>query len=310
MTQACDFQTCDFQACDFKVTLLGTGVPIPSPERFGPATLIEAGDQKLLIDAGRGAAIRLYQLGVPLGRIDALLLTHYHSDHTSGIPDVWLTGWLQSHFGARNKPFHVIGPVGARTLMENLERAYALDIEIRIADEKLKPAGIAVEVEEFVTDGVVYEKNGVRVIAFEVDHGDVIKPAYGYRIEYGGRAVVISGDTRFHPNVIAHGKGADLLIHEVAAARPELMKEAFIQRIVGHHTAPREAGRVFAQAAPKLAAYTHLVLLGSEQVSPVTLDELVAETRETYQGPLAVGEDLMAFEISDEVTIKRPAHRP
>ena len=83
---------------DFKVTLLGTGTPIPRPDRFGPSTLIEAGDQKLLIDAGRGATIRLYQLGVPMGRIDALLLTHYHSDHTSGIPDLWLTGWLPSHY--------------------------------------------------------------------------------------------------------------------------------------------------------------------------------------------------------------------
>ena len=114
---------------DFRVTLLGTGVPIPSPHRFGPSTLVEAGDQKLLIDAGRGAAIRLYQLNVPMGRLDALLLTHYHSDHTSGIPDVWLTGWLTSHFGTRSKPFRVIGPPGARTLMENLERAYALDIK-------------------------------------------------------------------------------------------------------------------------------------------------------------------------------------
>src|SRR6516164_6984904 len=213
-----------------RVTLLGTGVPIPSPDRFGPATLVEAGDQKLLFDAGRGAAIRLYQLGVPLGRINALLLTHYHSDHTSGIPDVWLTGWLQSHFGTRSKPFRVIGPVGARNLMENLERAYALDIKIRIADERLKPAGI-----------------GVEVNAFEVDHGEMIKPAFGYRIEYDGRAAVISGDTRFHPNVITHSTGADLLIHEVAAAPPELMREEFIQRIIGHHTSPRDAGLVFAQ---------------------------------------------------------------
>ena len=75
-------------ASHFRVTLLGTGVPIPRPDRFGPSTLIEAGDQKLLIDAGRGATIRLYQLGVPIGRIDALLLTHYHSDHTVGIPDL------------------------------------------------------------------------------------------------------------------------------------------------------------------------------------------------------------------------------
>ena len=291
--------------CDFKVTLLGTGVPIPSPDRFGPATLVEAGDQKLLFDAGRGAAIRLYQLGVPLGRINALLLTHYHSDHTSGIPDVWLTGWLQSHFGTRSKPFRVIGPVGARNLMENLERAYALDIKIRIADEKLKPAGIGVEVDEFVDEGPVYEANGVKVIAFEVDHGEMIKPAFGYRIEYDGRAAVISGDTRFHPNVITHSTGADLLIHEVAAAPPELMREEFIQRIIGHHTSPHEAGLVFSKAAPKLAVYTHIVQIASEHIAPVTLDALIAETRETYDGPLVVGEDLMSFEIGEQVTIKR-----
>jgi ribonuclease Z len=291
--------------CDFKVTLLGTGVPIPRPDRFGPATLIEAGDQKLLIDAGRGAAIRLYQLNIPLGRIDALLLTHYHSDHTSGIPDVWLTGWLESHFGTRRKPFHVIGPVGARPLMENLQRAYALDIKIRMADEQLSPDGIAVAVDEFERDGVVYEKSRLKVIAFEVDHGDVIKPAYGYRVEYGGRSVVISGDTRYHPNVIAYGAGADLLIHEVAAARPELMKEAFMQRIIGHHTTPQEAGRVFAQAKPKLAVYTHLVLPASERILPVTLDELVAETRQTYDGPLEIGEDLMSFEIMDNIAVQR-----
>jgi ribonuclease Z len=292
---------------DFKVILLGTGVPTPRPDRFGPATLVEAGDQKLLIDAGRGAAIRLYQLDIPLGRIDALFLTHYHSDHTSGIPDLWLTGWLQSHFGTRRKPFRVIGPIGAKALMENLERAYALDIKIRIADEKLEPSGIAVTVEEFERDGVIYEKNGVKVIAFEVDHGDVIKPAYGYRIEYGGRAVVISGDTRYHPNVIKYGTGADLLIHEVAAARPELMNEAFIQRIIGHHTTPQEAGRVFSQAKPKMAVYTHLVLLASETIPSVTLGELVSETRKTYNGPLEIGEDLMSIEITDKVIIKRYA---
>jgi ribonuclease Z len=297
-------------ANDFKVTLLGTGVPIPSPHRFGPSTLVEAGDQKLLIDAGRGAAIRLYQLDVPLGRIDALLLTHYHSDHTSGIPDVWLTGWLQSHFGTRTSPFRVIGPVGAKTLMSHLEQAYALDIQIRIADEKLSRAGIAVEVAEFDRDGVVFEKNGVKVIAFEVDHGDVIKPAYGYRIEYGGRAAVISGDTRYNHNVIKYGAGADLLIHEVAAARPQLMQEAYIQRIVAHHTTPREAGQVFAQTKPKLAAYTHLVFLASKDIPPVSVDDLVAETRTTYGGPLEVGEDLMCFEIGDTVTVRRPAAPP
>ena len=293
-------------ANDFRVTLLGTGVPTPRPDRFGPSTLVEVGDQKLLIDAGRGAAIRLFQIGIPIGRIDALLLTHFHSDHTSCIPDIWLTGWLESHFGTRRRPFQVLGPTGAKALMANLEKAYAADIEIRTADEKLPREGVAVAVEEFNSDGAIYQKNGVTVIAFEVDHGDLIKPAYGYRIEYGGRSVVISGDTRFNENVIKFGTGADLLIHEVAIARPELMAESYIKRIMAHHTTAREAGMVFARTEPKLAAYTHLVLLASKDVSPATISDLIAETRKSYDGPLEVGEDLMCFEVGDTVSVKRP----
>ena len=152
---------------------------------------------------------------------------------------------------------------------------------------------------------MVYEQDGVRVIAFEVDHGDVIKPCYGYRVEYGGRVAVFSSDTRYNENVIKYGAGADLLVHEVAMARPELMKEAYIQRIVGHHTVPYDCGRVFAQTKPKLAAFTHIVLLASPTIPPPTLQELVAETRRTYDGPLEVGEDLMSFEIGDTVTVKR-----
>jgi ribonuclease Z len=292
-------------ADSFKITLLGTGTPVPRLERFGPALLVEAGDQKLLIDAGRGATIRLYQLGLPIGRLDALLLTHYHSDHTNGIPDVWLTGWLKSQYARRTSPFRVIGPTGAKELMDNLQRAYAADIRIRLVDEQLPPEGIEVEVEEFSTDGVVYDKGGLKVIAFEVDHGDVIKPAYGYRFEYGGRIAVHSSDTRYNKNVIRYGTGADLLIHEVASARPELMKEAHIQRIIAHHTTPREAGMVFAAAKPKLAVYTHLVLPATDRIPPPTLDDLIAETRQTYDGPLVIGEDLMAFEIGNTVTVTR-----
>jgi ribonuclease Z len=293
------------EASDFRVTLLGTGVPIPSPDRFGPCTLVEAGDQKFLIDAGRGATIRLYQLKIPIGEIDVQLLTHYHSDHTSGVPDVWLTGWLESHFGTRKTPYRVIGPTGARMLIENLERAYAHDIKIRLADEKLPPSGIATDVSEFDRDGVVYEKNGVKVIAFEVDHGDVIKPCYGYRFEYRDRSAVISSDTRYNENVIKYGAGCDLLVHEVASARPELMKEAYIQRIMAHHTTPYDCGRVFAQARPKLAAYTHVVRLASKAIAPPSIEDMIAETRLTYDGPLIMGEDLMAFDIGTNVTMRR-----
>jgi ribonuclease Z len=296
-------------ADQFRVTLLGTGVPTPRPDRFGSSTLIEAGEQKLLVDAGRGATIRLYQLGIPLGQIDALLLTHYHSDHTVGIPDLWLTGWLQSHFATRMAPFRVIGPAGAKNLMSHLERAYALDIAIRIEDEKLPAEGIAVQVEEFDTDGTIYERDGVRVITFEVDHGDAIKPAYGYRIEYGGRAVVISGDKRYNDNVVKYGTGAYLLIHEVAIVRPELASEPHIQRIMAHHTTAREAGAIFARAKPKLAAFTHLVFLASEKVAPASIDDLIAETRQTYGGPLVVGEGLMCFEIGETVRVVRTTNQ-
>jgi ribonuclease Z len=289
----------------FRVTLLGTGTPIPVPGRFGPSTLIEAGDQTVLIDAGRGATIRMFQLGVPIGRIDALLLTHFHSDHTVGIPDLWLTGWLSSYFGARRGPFNVIGPTGTEVLMRQLELAYARDIEIRVEDEKFARENVAITVKEFAGDGMVYENGDLRVAAFTVDHGDAIKPAYGYRIDYRGRAAVVSGDTRYNENIVRYAQGADLLIHEVAMARKALLGEPHIQRIVSHHTTPQEAGLVFTRAKPKLAVFTHLVLLASETISAPSVEQLIAATRETYNGPLEVGEDLMSFEIGDTVTVRR-----
>jgi ribonuclease Z len=289
------------------VTLLGTGSPTPTPDRFGPCTLVQAGDQVLMFDAGRGASIRMRQLRVQLAKIDALFITHYHSDHTSGIPDVWLTRWIAFSESAKaTTPFNVIGPAGAKELMFHLERAYAADIKIRAQDIPPKdPKGIATTVQEFDCDGVVYEKAGVKVIAFEVDHGPAAKPAYGYRIEFGGRAAVISGDTTYNENVVKYATGCDLLVHEVAAARPELMGDVHFQRIMSHHTIPSMAGKVFARARPKLAVYTHFILRSTPKVPAPSLDDVISQTRETYDGPVELGEDLMSFEISEEVTLRR-----
>jgi ribonuclease Z len=206
-------------AQDFKVTLLGTGVPFPAPDRFGAATLVEAGQERLLFDVGRGATIRLNQLGVPMGTLNAVLLTHFHSDHTSGIPDLWLTGWIGRYYGNRQSPFRVIGPKGTVSLMQNLERAYADDIRIRYEDEKNPMEGVAIAASEYASDSVVYEKNGVTVTAFEVDHGALIKPAYGYRVDYDGRSVIISGDTRYSENLEKHAQGATLVVHERSPSR-------------------------------------------------------------------------------------------
>ena len=290
---------------DFKVTLLGTGTPTLRMDRMGPSTLVQAGSQTLLFDAGRGASIRVAQLGLPLSRINALFLTHYHSDHTVGLPDIWLTGWLTPAYARRKEPMLMIGPPGAKNLAGHLEQAYTLDVSIRHEDEKLPLEGVRIDAQEFDKDGVVYEKDGVKVIAFEVDHGDAIKPAYGYKIEYKGRAVLISGDTRYNQNVIKYGMGADIVIHEVGIARPELMSSILAKRVLSHHTSPQDVGRIFTQTKPKLAVYTHLVTLSNDKVPPPTVEDLVQQTRETYSGPLEVGEDLTSFEIGDTVTVKR-----
>lgn len=191
--------------------------------------------------------------------------------------------------------------------MSNLQKAYALDIRIRLADEKDPPQGVAVNAEEYRKDGIVYEKDGVRVTAFEVDHGELIKPAYGYRVDYKGHWVVISGDTRFNKNVIKYSTGADVLIHEVAAAKPEISSIPAMKPILAHHTSPRECGIVFNLAKPKLAVYSHISRLSTAEIPEASLEEIVTETRQTYSGALEVGEDLMSFEIDEGVTVHRHA---
>ena len=288
---------------EFRVTLLGTGDPIPRTDRFGPSTLVEVAGQRLLFDVGRGATQRLVQLGIPLRDIDAVFLTHFHSDHVSGLPDLWMTGWLPPPFGRRSVPFEVWGPTGTQSLLDHLGQAFEANTKIRIPDELLPPAGIELLAHEFDEDGLVYEQAGVRVTAFAVNHGELIKPAYGYRVDYDERAVVISGDTRFDKNLIAAAKGADLVIHEVALASDELLasSEQF-RRIVAHHTTPEEAGIVFQQVGPKLAVYTHLVMLSGPDIPQAPLEDLISRTRKSYDGPLVIGEDLMSFIIDDEVT--------
>ena len=284
---------------DFKVTLLGTGSPQPSINRFGPGVLVQAGSETLLIDCGRGVTQRLVQSGVKLGAANKLFITHLHSDHVVGIPDLWLTGWLEIPSAQRNGAFQVFGPEGTRNMMESLEKAYEWDIRTRIADQKLARENVAVSVTE-IKEGVVYERDGVKVTAFEVDHGDLIKPAFGFRIDYGGRSAVVSGDTRFNENLIRHATGTDLLIHQVAAVRPELLASPVFQAILAHHTKPDEAGVVFARTKPRLAVFYHFSLLGTPQVPAMTEQEVVELARRNYSGPLVAGEDLMVFRIGHE----------
>jgi ribonuclease Z len=285
-------------AQDLKITLLGTGNPRPVMSRFGPSILVEAGNEKLLFDCGRGATQRLYQLNSSFPEITALFLTHLHSDHTVGIPDLWLTGWVMG----RSTPLPVWGPEGTKAMMQHLQEAYAFDIHIRRdVDTKLPGAGAEVIARD-IQEGVVYDRTGLKVTAFLVDHGE-IKPAFGYRVDYGGHSVTLSGDTRPSENLIKFAQGTDVLIHEVID--PEAFGDTVStdtkeqrRKIIEHHTTPEQAGIVFTRVKPKLAVYSHIV--------PPDVPEVIPHTRKTYAGPLEVGEDLMSIEIGDKIQVHHP----
>jgi ribonuclease Z len=289
-----------------KVALLGTGAPVPSIERFGPATLVEAGGQKFLFDCGRGAAQRIWQLKIPLGDVNKLFITHLHSDHTVGIPDFWLTGWIPAAYGGRSVPFQVWGPEGTKDMMDALTQAYSWDIQTRKKEKNKDPNGILLMGTD-ISEGVIYQKDGVTITSFLVNHADFIDSALGFRLDYKRRSVVLSGDTRYTENLVKYAEGADLLIHEVAAANEESMqKYPLINQILSFHSSPEDAGKVFEKVKPKLAVYSHIVLLtGDTSIPAPIMEDAIKRTRKNYSGPLEVGEDLMAIEIGDNVKVSK-----
>lgn len=286
-----------------KVTLLGTGAPVPSMERFGPSILVEAGNEKILFDCGRGAAQRLWQLKIPLGKIHTMFLTHLHSDHIVGIPDVWLTGWIPAVYGRRAVPLEVFGPTGTKNMMKHLEEAFSWDVSTRKIEANKADSGVMVNATD-IAEGYVWERNGVKVTPFTVRHAEFIDSAVGYRIDYAGHSVILSGDTRYSENLVHFAKGADLVIHEVAAAHEQSMKSPIIRQILGFHISPEEAARVFEQVKPKLAVYSHIVLLTSDpSIPPPNANDIVSRTKKLYKGDLQMGADLMSIEVGDTIKV-------
>lgn len=291
---ACLLLFSSFVRAEFvEVILLGTGTPVPSHERFGPATLVKVGGLNLLFDAGRGATIRLQQAGLTADQIDHVFLTHLHSDHISGLDDVWITGWIWQ----RANPLGVWGPAGTNALMRNMHEAYAADIAYRNENVGLDITKTHVKTTD-IGEGNIFTQNGVTVKAFLVEHAPV-KPAYGYRIEFGERVVVISGDTTYSKNLVEHSQGVDLLIHEITAAPKKLLKRnKRLQKIVAYHTTPSQLVDVLSATNPRMTVLHHVLLFG------VTEEQVMIDIVDQYSGEVKMGADLMTISVGKSINIQ------
>lgn len=293
----------------FRVVLLGTqGGPTFSPQRLGVSTLVIAGQERLLFDAGRNLTTGLARVAISPADVTRVFVTHLHSDHIVSLPELLISPWA---FQGRSVPLEVWGPKGTRTMMRKFQEALAFDIHVRRdVDEKFPASGVRVIAKD-IREGVVYEANGVKVTAFLVDHGPV-KPAFGYRIDYRGHSVALSGDTKPSENLVKFASGVDLLVHEVsrfkqdpqlAGPPDELLPNSRQTRrqaatIAEHHTDGLEAGTVLARVKPKLAVFSHY------SVNPEATLPLV---RRNYSGPVEFGEDSMTIEVGDQVEVRRLA---
>jgi ribonuclease BN (tRNA processing enzyme) len=271
-----------------QIVLLGTGTPGPDPNRSGPCTAVVVNDQPYLVDFGPGVVRRAeaaYQMGVrgmAVHLLNRAFLTHLHSDHTAGYPDLILTPWVMG----RSEPLQVYGPPGLKHLTRHVLMAYRADIKERL--EGLEPAseiGYQVEAHE-VEPGLVYEDEHVEVHAFEVWHGTTWR-AYGYKFVCPDRSIVISGDTGKHANIVKAARGCDVLVHEVCSAEGVSWRSEDWRRYHStYHTLGPELAEIAAEAKPGLVVLTHQLFQG------VSVTDLLREVRSAYSGPVISGKDL------------------
>ena len=279
-----------------KVTLLGTAGPEYFPDRSGISTLVEANGEKLLFDVGPGTNQRLYQSGFNPKDISRIFLTHLHSDHIAGLPDLWMTPWFLL---GRDHGLELWGPEGTEQMVDGMRAMFGHDLNARV--NTFNPIeNLAIQT-HIVSDGVVFESKGVSVTAFTVEHADG-NPAFGYRVDCNGHRVLLSGDTTLNQNLIKQGVGADLIIHNVIAFSDRLSAMPEMQGVLAKLTTPEQAAEVFKRTRPKLAVYSHIVT--KELGGKMGEDQIITRTRAAgYDGPLMMGADRMRFEISDDVKL-------
>jgi len=275
-----------------EIVFLGTGCPVVSTERYGPAQLILAEGARLLVDCGSGVTQRLVAAGTPGRDLDALLLTHLHSDHLVDLYQLVVSSWHQG----RDRPLPVYGPPGTRRYVEGLMALWEPELSLRIAHEKRpSTAALKVEVTE-ISAGQTLAFGGLAVEVVEVDHKPV-RHAFGFVFRAGGCTLALSGDTRRCAALIAAARGADLLVHEVFVHRempvvPGVRSAETVANVAGYHTLSSEVGKIAAEAGVKALALTHFVPPAADRAA------LLAEVAADFGGPLVLAEDLLRIDLA------------
>ena len=291
------------------VVLCGTGSPLPDPTRAQACTAIIAGGEFVLVDTGSGSWRKVDVNNLPAQNLSAILLTHFHSDHIGDLGEALMQSWA----AGRNHKLDVYGPPGVEQVVAGFEQAYSLDTGYRVQHhgEEWMPRAAAGAVAQPVrlksndTAALVFERNGLKVTAFKVDH-DPASPAYGYRFEYRGRIVVVSGDTSKSDNLAKHAAGADLLIHDVIAKNLLQMAASNLDQagnkrrakmsrdIMTYHASPPEVAAIAASAKVETLVFTHMV---PPPNSPQIEQAFLRGVSDIFKGKVVLATDGMRFDL-------------
>ena len=288
-----------------ELILLGTGSPIYMPHRSGNAQIIRGGDANVLIDVGWGATVRMYQCGVGPPMIDAVFVTHLHSDHTTDFADLLVNRWL----GGITKPLRVYGPEGTESMIAGYRQALEADTRFRFAHhgEQLAPVGTECDVTEIAAGPEPTEIatiGDITVKAFEVDHRPVM-PAYGFRLERGGKSIVISGDTNACPGLLNGSQGADILVAdsmnkkmlsvfgENLRSSGRALQAALLNDGHTYHADVKDAAEIAQQAGVKHLVLSHIM----PPIVEAQIPQFTEGLADIFKGEISVGKDLARYAL-------------